>query len=448
VFVVAALVLATVVVVRALLGGGGSAYRVKAAFANASLLVRGDQVKTGGAPIGSVTDIRLGASGQAEVTLEISDDDYAPLRQGTQAIARQTSLAGVANRYVDLRLPGADAPAIDDGGRIAASDTLSAVDLDQLFNTFDARTRRALSGVIRGSARVWEGRGEQARAGLLYLNPAVASSNRLLDVLDRARPQLHAFLGASSRTAVDLASQRDHIAGAVDRFATTMGAIDRRRGDLDDALSRLPPVLRRSNSTFVELRATLGDLEPLVREAGPAARALPGFSRALRTLATNAGPALDDTSRLIRRSGRDNDLVEALRLLPRVRDAAARPVQANGKERQATLPALASATKGSVPAVAFARPYSADLTGWFDDFGTTGVYDALGGTGRIAFHGLAFANVGGTLTFVPPELRQAVFDQVAQRNQRNRCPGSMERGGAWKPTPDFNCDLSQVPPGP
>src|SRR6185503_15377375 len=155
---------------------------------------------------------------------------------------------------------------------------------------------------------------------------------------------LHAFLGASSRTAADLASQRDHIAGAVDRFATTMGAIDRRRGDLDDALSRLPPVLRRSNSTLVELRATLGDLEPLVREAGPAARALPGFSRALRTLATNAGPALDDTARLIRRGGRDNDLVEALRLLPAVRDAAARPVQANGKERRSTLPALASAT--------------------------------------------------------------------------------------------------------
>ena len=139
-FVVAALVLATVAVARALLGGDGSAYRVKAAFANASLLVRGDQVKTGGVPIGSVTDIRLGEQGQAEVTLEISDDDYAPLRQGTQAIARQTSLAGVANRYVDLRLPGQQEPAIPDGGVIDQDSTTTAVDLDEIFNTLDPQT--------------------------------------------------------------------------------------------------------------------------------------------------------------------------------------------------------------------------------------------------------------------------------------------------------------------
>jgi phospholipid/cholesterol/gamma-HCH transport system substrate-binding protein len=445
---VAVLVVATAVVAAVLLGGGGGGYRVTAVFSNASLLVHGDQVKTGGVPIGSVRDIRLGPRGQAQVELEITDDRYAPLRAGTEAIARQTSLAGVANRYVDLRLAGATGRPIDAGGTIPAADTLSAVELDQLFNTFDGRTRKALSALVRGSGGAWQGRGADARLGLLYLDPAVASSTRLLATLDRARPRLHRFLGSSARLAGDLGSQDEHVAGVVDHLATTMGAIDRRRGDLGDAIARAPAVLRRSDSTLVELRATLDDLQPLVRDARPLAHALPAFSERLRTLAVSSRPTLRRLDRLVRSPGRADDAVDLLRLLPGVRDASTRAVRANGAERPAALPTIARSLRELAPQLAFLRPYAVDATGWFDDFGHTGVYDALGGMGRIAFHGLGFANVGGTLTFVPPDLRQQAFDQVAARGQRNRCPGSMERGAAWKPTPDFDCDPRQVPVGP
>jgi phospholipid/cholesterol/gamma-HCH transport system substrate-binding protein len=226
-----------------------------------------------------------------------------------------------------------------------------------------------------------------------------------------------------------------------------MGAIDSRSGPLEDAIAQAPRVLRRSNSTFVELRATLDDLQPLVREARPVARVLPSFSRQLRALAVGARPTLRDLDRLVRRRGPGNDLLDVLRLTPALRDAATRSVHVNGAERPPTLPTLTTTLRELTPQVAFLRPYSVDATGWFDDFGHTGVYDALGGAGRIAFHGLGFANVGGTLTFVPPDLRQQVFDQVAARNQRDRCPGSMERGTVWKPTPGFDCDPRQVPIG-
>jgi hypothetical protein len=49
---------------------------------------------------------------------------------------------------------------------------------------------------------------------------------------------------------------------------------------------------------------------------------------------------------------------------------------------------------------------------------------------------------------VPPELRDELLAANVQTGRNNRCPGSMERGAAYKPTPDFNCDLSQVPIGP
>ena len=50
------------------------------------------------------------------------------------------------------------------------------------------------------------------------------------------------------------------------------------------------------------------------------------------------------------------------------------------------------------------------------------------------------------------ELRAQAFASSASLNQRNRCPGSTERpaedkGNPYKPSPDFNCDETQIPPG-
>ena len=64
----------------------------------------------------------------------------------------------------------------------------------------------------------------------------------------------------------------------------------------------------------------------------------------------------------------------------------------------------------------------------------------------------AFSFTEGALKPVPEELRRQVFEQVASRGQRNRCPGSTERPAAdksnpFKPSPDYNCDETQIPPG-
>ncbi len=102
----AAAVAAIVVVlvgVGAILFGGGSSYQVRAIFTNASQIVTGDQVQVAGNAIGSVSDIVLTPNGQAQLTLQINDSTYRPLREGTDATVRQTSLSGIANRYIDLR---------------------------------------------------------------------------------------------------------------------------------------------------------------------------------------------------------------------------------------------------------------------------------------------------------------------------------------------------------
>ena len=109
----AAIVIAVAAVFLILLQGG-STYKVRAIFQNASQIVSGDLVEVAGNSIGTVSDISLTPQGQAQLTLDITKTTYEPLRAGTQATVRQASLSGIANRYVDLlRLarPAARSPA-------------------------------------------------------------------------------------------------------------------------------------------------------------------------------------------------------------------------------------------------------------------------------------------------------------------------------------------------
>ena len=442
----AAVIVGVTAVVVVLANNGGTDYTIHARFLNASQIVKGDRVQVSGTPIGDVRAIKLTPDGQADITLHITRSGFAPLREGTRATIRQTSLSGVANRYVNLDLPPNTNRALPENSVIQTSSTTSTVDLDQLFNTFDPKTRQALSGVIQGFGKQYAGNAEKANAGFLYLNPSLAASSRFFDELNRDTPLLERFVVANSKLVTDLAAKRDDLAGLVRNFNITFGAIGRQKAALSRAIGLLPPFMRRANTTFVNLRATLDDLKPLVDESKPVTPKLRRFMAELRPLTHDARPTLRDLSSLIRRTGNDNDLVELTRGQVPLRDIAVGPVQRNGAQRQGALPSSTDAIRESVPELGYARPYAVDLTGWFDDFSHSGVYDALGGESRAAPHVNAFVTAGGLLQPVPPELRDAVSNSVLARDQRNRCPGAADVGSAYKPTPDFNCDLAQQLP--
>jgi len=448
-------VIVAVAAVAVVLLNSGSDYKVHALFQNASQLVKGDNVQVSGAPIGSVDSIKLTDDGQADVTLNITDDRYKPLHEGTQAVVRQASLSGVANRYVDLFLPGGNPPKIDDGGTITAAHTTTAVDLDQLFNTFDPKTRDALRRLIRGYGTAYGGRGAEANPGFMYLNPSLAASSRLFEELNYDTPLLKDFVVSSSKLVSTIATRKDHLAGLIDHLATTTQAIGRQKTALASAIHVFPDFMRHANTTFVNLRTTLDELTGLVNDSKPVAKRLRPFVRELRPLALDAQPTLKNLSSLIQRAGKNNDLIELTKSSVPVAKIGVGPVVRNGKSRPGALPASTDALQQSIPELAYARPYAPDLVGWFDDFSHPGVYDALGGASRAAAHVNLPTNVNA---FVPEGLKSAIIPILdgtgaISVNQRNRCPGAMERGTAWKPATNsywpngYPCDLSQVPIG-
>ncbi|MBA2504812.1 MAG: MCE family protein [Thermoleophilaceae bacterium] len=418
-----------------LFGSGDDKYTNTAVFQNAGQLVKGNLVQVGGAPAGTVNSIKLTDNGQARVKFTV-DDRYTPLKQGTRAVIRQASQSGIANRYIDLQLPPqtekgrADIP---DGGELGIDQTETAVDLDQLFDTLDKPTRKSLQRFLKGSARQYAGQGKEANAGFYYLNPALSTSSKLFTELNKDQPTLERFLVDSSQLVGTLAERRDDLTNLVTNLNDTTRAIGDEKVALASAIDRLPPFMRRSNTTFVNLRAALDDVDPLVDASKPVAKKLRPFFDELRPFARNARPTIRDLSRTIRRSGPDNDLIELLRSATPLKKIAVDSAERNGKSRRGAFPEAAQALKDTSPILAQGRPYTPDLVGWFDDFSTSGNIDALGGFLRfqIYFNGLS-VTPGGLLQPLNQDLSQAdAFKQNVNLGQYKRCPG-----GGEAPAPD------------
>lgn len=451
---VAVLVTAVALVALVLIRGGGGGYEIDARLINAGNLVDGNLVTVAGEQVGKVEDIRLSEDGQAVARLSV-DEEYAPLREGTRAIVRKRSLSSVANDIIELQLGEGDAPDIEEGGTIRAVNTESDVPLDSVFNTFDPVARVAVGKTFELLRDANRGSEDRARAAFQYLNPALSSSSRLFAELDRNKPDLERFITATAALTTDLSARDDDLAGLVRNLGTTMRALATERESLGSALDQLPTFLRRTNTTFVNLRAALDDLDPLVTAATPVVGdKLRPLLAELRPFAAGAEPTVRDLSRTIRRPGADNDLVELLERQGAVDRIANRKAERNGREREGAFPAMRRAAQGASPQLAFLRPYGADLTGWFDDFSASGGYDALGAFSRagLAFNQFTVNPLLDRILPVPGALRPLLESESLKTGRNNRCPGSIERRAAdgsnpYKPSPDFNCDATQVPSG-
>jgi phospholipid/cholesterol/gamma-HCH transport system substrate-binding protein len=431
---VAALVAAIALAALAMFGGGSS-YTVHAVFDNAGQLVTGNEVRVGGQPIGTITDIDLDDDANAVVTMKI-EEDLAPLHDGTSATIRATSLSGIANRYISLEPGPNSAQRIDDGGRIGVDHTSAPVDLDVLFNTLDRKTREGLRNLVRGSGDWYDHKGSQARASTKYFAPWLSSSSDLTAELSLDQQVFTRFIKDGAATLSAIAERRDDLSALVSNTNQAMGAIGDESTALQRALTLLPGTLRKANTTFVNLRSTLDDLQRLVDESKPATRQLAPFFEKLRPLLRDARPTISDLSELISKPGSGNDLTELTAAQPRL-----------AKLTAAIFPRAIKALDRSQPVIEYARHYTPDIAGWITKFAeVAGYYDANGHYARVqpVFSPAVYAN--GTLTPVAPSRHFEGY----QRGILRHCPG-----GATQPPPDGSapvpvegCRTTDVPPGP
>jgi phospholipid/cholesterol/gamma-HCH transport system substrate-binding protein len=453
----------------------GDPYTVTANFENASQLVEGNQVAVGGTPAGSVESVELAPDNTALVTFTV-DDEFAPLPEGTKAQVNSFSLSSIANNQVDLTLPGVKGgETIPDEGQIAQSNTIANVDLDELFNTLDDRTVRNLKKVIKGFEISYDGVGRQANKGFRYLNPFLSTSRRFFGELNRDERALERLIVDGSELAGAVAQRAPDLERLVGNLNLMQGALARQKQSLAAAVAKFPNFMREANTTFVNLRAALDDVDPLVDASKPVAVRLRPFFREFRGAARGLVPTVRDLDHLVKRPGHANDLVDLNRLQVPVtraalgsgspqcaenpRDPEDLQVAADNDFTQGAFGEQICALRDGLPSISFLRAYTPELGGWLDDFGHSGTVDANGGIGRIqtvfnTFTPPTESPIPGALpnVFAPPQSHPAAFSALTQ-DMRSKCPGANERNPGDQSTPftengELDCDPTEVPPGP
>ncbi len=309
-----ALLCAFVLVAVLIFGGSDDGHKYRFIFQTGGQLVPGNEVLVAGQPVGKIDSIELTDDSQAAVDVTLQR----PLTEGTTAMIRATSLSGVANRYISLTMGPNNAAQIPDGETIHGTDTTSPVDLDQLFNTFRAPERRALQKFISGNATTYAGKAKLANRAYKFLNPALSTSQRLFDELSSDSVSLSRFLVSGAKTFGAIADRRDDLASLITTGNQTLQAIANQNDALTRSLDAAPDTLREANTTFVNLRSTLDDLDPLVQASYPATKNLAPFLRRLETVSEDGRPVFRNLADVARLPGANNDLAEALKLLPKV----------------------------------------------------------------------------------------------------------------------------------
>jgi phospholipid/cholesterol/gamma-HCH transport system substrate-binding protein len=410
---VAALLLAAVVLAWVLLRGDAHHYRLE--FASAGQLVKGDVVRIGGSNAGSVTSVELGDDDQAQIDIQVKDD-YGPLHEGTTATIRAEGLTGVASRYVDVSPASGTRPALDDGAVIKGDKTTSIVEIDQLFDTLDAKTRAGLAGLIQGSADWYDGKEPAANASAQQIPKAIAELSKVADEIGADSDTFEQFLVKSGDALGAIAEHDDQLTDLVSNTRQTSAALATDTQSLTTALENVPDALQRGSDAFASLRPALADLRRLTDATEVNTKDLEGFLKDLTPVLHEATPTIGQLRRMFAQPGQANDLLDALRDLP-----------ALGKLSDKAFPSGEKALKQSTPVFSFARPYVPDLVSWVRGYGAAGAtYDANGHYIKTVpvFNAFTFADDanGGHLTPRPADERGT--NPAVTTGNLKRCPGA------------------------
>jgi phospholipid/cholesterol/gamma-HCH transport system substrate-binding protein len=444
--VIAVLAVAVLALAVVIFSGGGE-HKYNLLFQNASQLVPDNQVLIGGQPVGSVESIELTDDNLAKVVVSVSQE----LHEGSTATIRATSLSGVANHYVSIS-PGPNSnPPLAGDATLGLASTTTPVDIDQFFNTFPAPVRRGLAQFIKGNAQWYAGAGKAANDTFKYLGVGFNRAGAFVHDLNADEKLFARFLVSSSRLGTTVSERGEELASAIANANAAFGAIASQNTALSQSLKLLPPTFRQANTTFVNLRAALDDVEPLIDTSKTATKELAPFLGEFRPVLSKLTPVFKNLRLTVRRKGFANDTAELLAALPAVEQRAGR-----------AFPHSEAAIAAFQPNLNFIRAYTPDLFNGFAKLGQASApYDGNGHYVRSSFADLNLFNFNSGSRALEPIAPSEQYDPFgSSAGVKRRCPG-----GAAPPAADgsnpfvepphsgsgvttSDCNPADAPPGP
>ena len=274
-------------------------YEVTIPFDEAAQLAQQSDVRISGVNVGKVKSIERDPHKLAIATIEI-DDKYAPIPTDTRAILRTKTL--LAETYVELTPGNRDEPKLEDGGQLPAANVASSVQIDEIFRTFNPRTRAAFQEWMQELAVAIDGRGQTLSTAFGELDTTFSEFDQLFRTLDTQQAAVKQLF-SNGAVALDAFRGRqgqlaDLIRNSNNVFRTT-AARDR---DIEALFRAFPTFEDESRLTLDRLKEFAINTDPLLRQLVPAAEQLSPTLVAFSNLAPEAKGFFEGFATVIERS--------------------------------------------------------------------------------------------------------------------------------------------------
>ncbi|HEX6753131.1 MAG TPA: MlaD family protein [Solirubrobacterales bacterium] len=277
-----------------------STYNLTARVPNANALVKGNEVRIGGARVGVVKKVVPVQTGGGAVAAELSlslDKSVQPLPANSTMIIRPKSPLGL--KYLQI-VPG------DSDEGLAAGETIpesaarpEPVDIDQFFDMFDEKTRASIQRGLAGFGNAFAGRGPQLNAFFAVLREAVESGQPALANLVAPSTDFGGFWRALenlSATVAPVAAEQASMFVALDRTFAAFARVS--RPFIQETISKGPETLDVATETLPALRPFLRDSERFFAALKPGAEALAETSPTIAAALRAGIPALNESPKL------------------------------------------------------------------------------------------------------------------------------------------------------
>ena len=258
-------------------------YEVKLPLTQVGQLAEQSQVDISGIEVGRVKSIDLGEGseeGSAIITLDI-EPEYAPIPEDTRAILRAKSLLGEA--YIELTPGDKRDGMLQDGGQLPPAQVAKSVQLDEIFRTFDEKTRQAfMQGAIDNSIAM-SGRGATLNQTIGVLPGTLLSLDDVLQILNDQDEEVSKLIKNTGVVFDAISKRQGELSGMIRNTNTVFTTLADRDEELKDFFRVFPTFAGESAAT----QDRLGDFSefatPVVRKLVPVAEQLsPTFKASAR----------------------------------------------------------------------------------------------------------------------------------------------------------------------
>jgi phospholipid/cholesterol/gamma-HCH transport system substrate-binding protein len=281
---------------------------LKAVFADASTLRTTSPVRIAGVDVGTVTSIE--PHGDASlVTFQVSEEGQPIHADASLDIRPRLFLEG--NFFMDMKPGSPSAPELSSGDTIKATQTSTAVQLDEILTALQAPDRENLQELLEGF-----GTGlthEPTAAEDLTQDPAVRGETAAQSINDSFRfggaagrdsaivaeallgenpHDLSGLIRAQERVFSTLAAREAQLKGLITNFNVTTGAFAAESENLSATIRELEPTLEEANPALVRINTLFPPLRGFARALEPSLRELPATIAAAEPWLEQAGPLL------------------------------------------------------------------------------------------------------------------------------------------------------------